>query len=224
MKSIRITAVVLFALFVGVSSTWAGSRPPSNALLLFRDGTTVTGDVFTVGDGTVSMLTDRGIVRYDRVDVSQLVFLEDWNALVLRVEGDFVDEANPPANADQTTVVGTLYYVGGVWDGRSAGRFTSTAEHVSGSGNKEQLLVRTTYDIVRNTMPRGTLETLWVTDGQLSQMDDGYLSDHAAGVISGGTGDYEACQGTVDAALQLDLEGPERHVTGIVIFRFDAVH
>lgn len=216
MKATRLTFLVLFVLFVVVSATWAGSRPPANAVLLFRDGSLVIGDVFTVNNRTVSMLTDYGILRYDRNDVSQLVFLEDWNAQVLRAEGYFIDD---------DTAEGDLFYVGGVWDGRSAGRFTAKASLVPGSGNEDQIFLRTTFDIVRNTMPRGTLEMITVNDGELLPTGrDGYFQDHMAGVIVSGTGDYADCRGTVDIISILDLEGPEKHIEAYFVLRFDAVH
>jgi len=214
MKPLRLLVLLGFCLLLVTSATWAGSRPPANALLLFRDGNFVTGDVFTINDRTVSMLTDDGIFTYDRTDTSQIVFLEDWNALVLKAEGIFVED---------DLVEGELSYVGGVWDGRSAGTFTASTRYVS--DDDEKLLINTRFDIVRNTMPRGVLETLAVSDGVPSDSGvKGYMQDHVAGVITYGEGDYADCVGTIEAIAYLDLKGPEKHLVAYYVFGFDSVH
>lgn len=214
MKPLRLLTLMAFCLLLVASATWAGSRPPANALLLFRDGSMVTGDVFTINDRSVSMLTDEGIFTYDRTDTSQVVFLEDWNALVLKAEGVFVED---------DLVKGKLSYVGGVWDGRSAGTFTATTRYVSEDDAK--LLIHTRFDVVRNTLPRGALEALAVSDGVPSDSGvKGYLQDHIAGVITAGEGDYADCVGTVEAVAYLDLEGPQKHLVAYYVFGFDAVH
>lgn len=214
MNALRTSALAALVLLLAASVTWAGGRPPADALLLMRNGDFITGDVFTVNDRTVSMLTDYGIQTYDREDVSNLVFLQDWNALVLRAEGAMVGD---------NIWEGEIGYVGGVWDGRSAGTFVATVRPVSEGHSHEMISIH--LDIVRNTLSRGTLEFIAVGDGQLADSGmKGYQIDHEAGVITAATGDYADCVGTVEMVTYLELESPEQHVVSYFVLRFDAVH
>jgi len=213
MKFFRLSLFVILGLTLAATATWAGGRPPANAVLLFRNGDLITGDVFTVNDHSVSMLTDFGIQTYDRDEVSQLVFLENGAAMVLRAE----------AYLNEDSIEGELSYVGGVWDGRSAGTFTASIRTLDEASGR--LVINTHYDIVRNTMPRGTLSAVTVTDGELAETGYGdYLQDHSAGVVTSGTGDFEDCYGSMDVITYMELEGDVQHMVSYHIFRFDDVH
>ncbi len=215
MKINRLALFAVFAFILIASSTWAVSRPPADAVLLFRDGHLITGDVFTVNDHTVSMLTSYGIQSYDRKDVSQLVFLEHENAMVLKAEGRFVNESETE---------GDLYYVGGVWDGRHAGTFTSSARPETDDPNSP-LIGRINLDIWRNGLPRGTISTLNVFPFDNPETGVGnYVFSHGNGIIVSGTGDYEDCVGTFETLNFIDSEGPEQTFVSYGIFRFDDVH
>lgn len=216
MKHLRTLGLVTLIVLVATAASLAGGRPPSDAVLLLRDGGLVTGDVFTVNRQSVSMLTDQGIFSYKRKDVSQVVFLADGNSLVLRAEGTFVDN---------TTLEGNLSYVGGVDDGHPAGRFVTTFETDPADPNGERLLVRTTFYLERNTLPRGSLSTLTVSDGVLlATREDGVSQNHMAGVVLGGSGAFEGCYGTVESVLRFRLGDPNVATEGVYLFRFDAVH
>lgn len=216
MKHMRTILLLTLALLLATTATLASNRPPSDAVLLMRDGSLVKGDVFTINRQSVSMRTDDGIFNYKRRDVSQVVFNADSNALVLGFEGQFVDN---------TTLSGELSYVGGVWDGHPAGSFTSSITADPADPKGERLLVRTTFHVERNTLPRGSLNTLTVSDGVLVQTKvDGITQNHMAGVIHDGTGDYEGCYGTVESVMQFRLGDPNVDSEGFFIFRFDNVH
>lgn len=215
MKATRFSIFIAFAVILIASSTWAISRPPADAVLLFRDGHLITGDVFTVNDHTVSMLTEYGIQSYKRKDVSQLVFLEHNNAMVLRAEGRFVDELSTE---------GDLYYVGGIWDGRPAGTFTSHAWPESDEPGAP-LIGRINLDIWRNGLPRGTISTINVFPADNPPVGIGdYVFSHGNGIILGGTGDYEDCVGTFETMTFFDGESSNPKMVSYGIFRFDDVH
>ena len=145
MKALRLTALVLFGLLVIASSSWAGNRPPADAILMFRDGGMAIGDVFTINKQSVGLLTERGLVSYDRADVSQVVFLEDSNAMVLRGNGSIIADGMGE---------GELYYVGGVWDGREAGNWVAYFVPDPTDLMEQRTVSHITFYIERNGLDR----------------------------------------------------------------------
>jgi len=214
MKTLRLTALVLFALLVITSSSWAGSRPPADAILMFRDGGMAIGDVFTINKQSVALLTNRGLVSYDRVDVSQVVFLEDSNALVLSGKGTLVSESMGK---------GDLYYVGGVWDGRPAGRWVGSFMPDPTDPMGQRALSNITFHIERNELPVGTLYTVTVSDGGRPSSKKGYTQSHEAGLVVGGTGEFAGCTGSAEYVVTMSGQGAGSTVEAYGVFRFDAV-
>lgn len=214
MKSMRLFVLVLFGLLVIASSTWAGNRPPADAVLMFRDGGLTIGDVFTINKQTVSLLTEQGLVTYKRADVSQVVFLEDANALVLSGTGVFMS---------QNYGEGDLYYVGGVWDGRPAGRWVGTFMPDPTDPMSQRTLSNITFHVERNGLPVGTLYAVTVSDGGRPSTKAGYTQSHEAGLVVGGTGEFAGCTGSAEYVVTLSGSTPGSTIEAYGVFRFDAV-
>jgi len=187
------------------------SRTADDALLLLRDGSMVTGELFVVNDQTVSLLNENGIVRYQRADISQVVFLTSRNVLALRTEGRVVDEK---------IIEGEAFYIGGSWDGLPAGNFKATLHHPTSDDMHDHLMLRTEFFIERNGFSRGTLKSLVVGKSLPASVGATPVSDQLAGVVLDGAGEYLNRGGAVDVSVVLDLEGPERKLKANYIFRF----